>query len=269
MPRLPPLDPTAFTGNITSVLSLAEQIAETLHYIHSILDMVHRDLKCANIFFRGDGTGRAVLGDFGLVYEANRESDVTQVGDHLRPRDWRPPELRRGGRVQRDPGSDINMLAGVIYQLLTGGEIMDEVEPLDLDQPFTHELSSHSIDRYTDDPRVPDVNLLLRQMFRRRVERRPSAETVREICQTIRDGNTTSTLSTPSTNGNDEAEEAAQAFREREVSSLAGQVRQKLRDICNSVRDPAPAPTPVHIYPLSIQGVAAPSEVRKVSMGPN
>eukprot|EP00929_Paragymnodinium_shiwhaense_P052041 TRINITY_DN26100_c0_g1_i1.p1 TRINITY_DN26100_c0_g1~~TRINITY_DN26100_c0_g1_i1.p1 ORF type:complete len:454 (+),score=100.61 TRINITY_DN26100_c0_g1_i1:115-1476(+) len=63
----------------SAVLECFAQVADAVNYVHS-LKMVHRDIKSRNIFLCR--TGRALLGDFGLVrmLEATCELAHTRVG---------------------------------------------------------------------------------------------------------------------------------------------------------------------------------------------
>merc|ERR1719245_97403 len=63
----------------SAVLECFSQVADAVAFVHS-LKMVHRDIKSRNIFLCR--TGRALLGDFGLVrlLESTCELAVTRVG---------------------------------------------------------------------------------------------------------------------------------------------------------------------------------------------
>jgi hypothetical protein len=69
--------PLALSANLLMALSIGEQVAWALHYLHS-LDLVHLDVKGANVLVDGsmrEGGVKAALCDFGLVM---RVKDIKQ-----------------------------------------------------------------------------------------------------------------------------------------------------------------------------------------------
>ena len=64
--------------NLKSVKQICKQILSALNYLHS-KNVIHRDLKCDNIFV--DGTrGRVVIGDLGLSCDFAGQSRLSIVG---------------------------------------------------------------------------------------------------------------------------------------------------------------------------------------------
>ena len=218
-----------YQGNIDRVLAIAEGIAHTLAFMHDIGD-VHRDVKMGNVFF-GDVGGPPILGDFGLVFAPSDEEDsLTSTGETLGPGRWRPPELRLGGRLERTPKSDLYMLGGLVYECLTDGEYLEEIERPD--GTFAHELPEHALNRFTTDERLPYLNDLLRQAFRRDTNVRISAQHFAEVASSIRHW---MPGTPPPSIGPSPAEKAAAEYRTRSPAMRDEQVRLELKQVCDRV----------------------------------
>src|SRR4051812_28025208 len=78
-------------------------------------DVVHRDVKPANLLL--DGRGRLAVGDFGIATVAS-EAQLTQTGQVLGTAAYISPEQARGHAATA--ASDRYALAVVAYELLTG-----------------------------------------------------------------------------------------------------------------------------------------------------
>lgn len=96
------------------VLSITRDIAAALDYAHE-RDMVHRDVKPANILF--DENGNAILTDFGIARLA-QSSNLTQDGSIIGTPIYMSPEQAVGDEV--DYRSDIYALGVIVYEMLTG-----------------------------------------------------------------------------------------------------------------------------------------------------
>src|SRR5688572_12586167 len=142
----------------------ADDVAAALEALHA-RGLVHRDLKCANVFF--DGEGRARLGDFGLAALAGT---VTTGGS---PYNASPQQLR-GEPAQ--PLDDLYAFGALLYELISGYP------------PYYPDITR---DRVLQDPVPPLVprgsvpvgvrELTLRLLAKRPEERPASAARVRAM----------------------------------------------------------------------------------------
>jgi tetratricopeptide (TPR) repeat protein len=101
---------------------LATDLARGLAAAHRV-GVVHRDLKPANIIMRS-GTGRAVIGDFGIARVQHaaevpaRESAPTLEGVLIGTPEYMAPEQLLGERA--GPAADVYAFALVMYEAATG-----------------------------------------------------------------------------------------------------------------------------------------------------
>lgn len=222
-----------YTGNSDRSLEVVGQIAKALAFMHEAGPVyAHRDVKSNNIFF-DVVRGSPILGDFGIVHTPESEQqNLTDGHEHLGPARWRPPEFRIGGAGGNHPKSDVYLLGGLLYEMLSGGWSIDETEQAD--GRFTHELPDFALSRFTDDPRLQFVNQLLRNMLRRDPDLRISAGHVVELCESIRawrDGTPTIEVNADV----NEAEIAAAEYRARSRQIREDRLRQELHIVCDRV----------------------------------
>lgn len=97
------------------VLSLLEQMAACLHFVHR-RGIIHRDIKPSNILFHADGTPK--LTDFGIAKLIDSDQELTMAGNALGSPYYLSPEQAEG--LPLDGRSDIYALGIVFYQMLTG-----------------------------------------------------------------------------------------------------------------------------------------------------
>jgi serine/threonine-protein kinase PpkA len=91
------------------------QIASALGYAHA-QGLVHRDVKPANILFRGNGV--AVLSDFGIAKSLDDRTQFTQAGFAVGTPSYMSPEQARGQDI--DGRADLYALGVVFYEILVG-----------------------------------------------------------------------------------------------------------------------------------------------------
>jgi len=100
--------------SVGRTLYILEQAASALDAAHE-LDLVHRDVKPANIMLAADGS--AVLGDFGLA-KGLAYTMLTKPGQVLGTLDYLAPELIRGEPA--GPMSDLYAFGCVIFECIAG-----------------------------------------------------------------------------------------------------------------------------------------------------
>lgn len=98
----------------TTVLDIAAQVADALHYAHGEA-VVHRDIKPENIIYN-DKTGKATVTDFGVACLTN--ASTTKTGVVLGSPSYMSPEQLSGKKL--DGRSDLFSLGVTLFQLLTG-----------------------------------------------------------------------------------------------------------------------------------------------------
>ena len=103
--------------SLTFKLRIMEQVCVALGYAHNH-DVVHRDVKPANVIVRQDGVAKLL--DFGIARDETGGTDltVTQVGSVIGTVPYMAPERLRGAAL--DGRSDIFAAGVVLYELLTG-----------------------------------------------------------------------------------------------------------------------------------------------------
>ena len=93
------------------------QVCEALQYVHSH-NRLHLDLKPGNIML--DGSGRAVLIDFGASKQYDEEEGENTSSLLGKTPGFAPPEQMANSVVQFFPATDIYSLGATLYKLLTG-----------------------------------------------------------------------------------------------------------------------------------------------------
>src|SRR4051812_378732 len=135
-----------------AALTLLRGVATALDYAHEH-DVVHRDVKPANILL--DANGRAKLADLGIATAAEVTS-ITSTGAVLGTASYMAPERLDGSRGGKE--ADIYGLATVAYETLTGrkarqGRSAVEVAAMVMSEP-PPDLRQHAPDAPEEAARV-------------------------------------------------------------------------------------------------------------------
>jgi len=99
---------------LEEAVRIASEIAEGLRAAHA-KDIVHRDIKAANVMM--DGDGRAKILDFGLAQTA-QSTKLTRMGSTLGTVAYMSPEQARGEEV--DARTDLWALGVTLYEMIAG-----------------------------------------------------------------------------------------------------------------------------------------------------
>ncbi len=97
-----------------AAIDIARQVAEALNYLHES-GKIHRDVKISNVLL--GPSGRAVLFDFGTVYDTYNPADHAP-GIYGTPAFLAPEQIRSKG--EPDKRSDLYSLGIVLYLMVTG-----------------------------------------------------------------------------------------------------------------------------------------------------
>lgn len=97
------------------VAEIGVEVAAALEVAHDV-DIVHRDIKLANIMLTPEG--RAKVGDFGIAHVLNDPSQLTKTGAVIGTATYFSPEQAQG--LPLDGRSDIYSLGVVLYEIATG-----------------------------------------------------------------------------------------------------------------------------------------------------
>ena len=99
-------------------VSYIHQVADALRYLHQ-QHICHLDIKPANILTKANG--EAVLADFGLAKQYDKDGGETSTTPVGKSKGYAPPEQYRTGGVKAfSPETDIYALGATLYFLLTG-----------------------------------------------------------------------------------------------------------------------------------------------------
>jgi hypothetical protein len=107
-------------------LSVLEEICGAVHFAHT-RGILHRDLKPSNVMI--DAFGEVYLMDWGLAVSLGRDCDPSHRGRIPMAREqhalagtpyYMAPEMLQGDGTLLSPGTDLYLLGGILYEILTG-----------------------------------------------------------------------------------------------------------------------------------------------------
>lgn len=165
---------------VRDVVNIGLDLSDALTRAHR-MNIVHRDVKPANVLFADDGSVR--LSDFGVAYIGDR-SRITDPGDVLGTVYYMPPEALLGKVL--DGRADIWSLGVMLYEMLAGRlpfmgstfkewlRSVNELPPFDLK---------------AQRPETPDslVNVIRMTLAKDPAERTPSTRQVGAMLENILD----------------------------------------------------------------------------------
>lgn len=111
------------------VAEIISAIASALDYAHEHHDVMHRDVKPANILLAEpeDGDQRVLLGDFGIARSIGETSCLTSTNMTVGTFPYSAPEQLTDEPI--DGRADQYALAATVYHLLTGSTLFSHTNP--------------------------------------------------------------------------------------------------------------------------------------------
>jgi O-acetyl-ADP-ribose deacetylase (regulator of RNase III) len=156
------------------VVRLVMNACHGFHAIHQA-GVVHRDVKPANLFLRGNGT--ATVGDFGIATPVNPSGPLVTVGSppYMAPEQWLNTTL--------DRRLDIYSLGATAHLLMTGGH---PFLGQDANEMKTAHLRRTYVPPATRDPREAYLYTVIARMLSKEPEKRyPTAAAVADALEPI------------------------------------------------------------------------------------
>jgi serine/threonine-protein kinase len=167
-----------FAGEVSSILSVAGQIASALSAAHA-KGIVHRDLKPENVFLATDDKSGAPfvakILDFGIAKLAVDNVGVashTRTGSLLGTPVYMAPEQCRGLSTV-DYRADIYALGCIMFELVTGRQLFIKEAPGDL---LVAHISEQAPATASFKPGIPTaLDRLIARMLAKKPEERPTS----------------------------------------------------------------------------------------------
>jgi WD40 repeat protein/serine/threonine protein kinase/tetratricopeptide (TPR) repeat protein len=190
LPRLPEIpsadeDPGGYPRRVAAMVRNA---ALALQAVHD-QDIVHRDVKPANLMLTPDST-RVVLMDFGLAKGQSLDLSTGQGGGLLGTLRYAAPEQLAARNLKVGPAADVRGLGVTLWELLTRRRLFEEAE----DEAQLAELvHDHDVPRLRSvDPSLDaDLEAIVsRATERRAADRIASARLLADYLQMYLDGQT-------------------------------------------------------------------------------
>jgi serine/threonine protein kinase len=137
---------------ITEATRITVELCELVKECHGA-GVLHREIKPDNIII--DSLGAIWLVDFGLTYVEESDSLKTDTNEEIGNRFLRVPEYSSGRGAKYAPQSDLTLICGVLFKLITGHKPSN----LQDDRALPPHLSRHSPveEEIKSDPRWPRI----------------------------------------------------------------------------------------------------------------
>ncbi len=160
-----------------AVITIGIQLADALDYVHAH-DMVHRDVKSANVLVETDSRTRLI--DFGsaLMPGATQPPEAEFIGTYT----YAPPEQIKGHPVSRE--SDIYAMGILLYRLFSGVRPFQAESTKELARMHMEEQAVRLADRVQNLP--PHISPLITQMMSKNRSDRPRY--ARDVAAVLREG---------------------------------------------------------------------------------
>jgi CheY-like chemotaxis protein len=164
----------------SEVLDLLEQVTEPLLYLHA-QSIVHRDLKPSNVFYADDGS--FVLGDFGLARRL-QDHGITLEQEFIGTPLYLAPEVFRSRDF--DHSVDFYALGVCALEMLLGGPVLTELDPMSLIGRIMERGLPHPVDLLGGDAPAPLLDLLAEIVCFDSAERLKDGEEIRARSNALR-----------------------------------------------------------------------------------
>lgn len=116
------------TFTLIEKLKMFKAICEAIAYAHAHEPkVIHRDIKPLNIFLLDKESKTPVVGDFGICFFEEDESDgerLTAIKEPVGAKSFRPPEAEFGVVENINPSFDVYSLGKFLYWFLSNGEFL-------------------------------------------------------------------------------------------------------------------------------------------------
>ena len=158
------------TSRLINPLKVAYEVSKGMQHLH-FLDIMHRDLKSANIIL--DSRGCAKIADFGLSCQISRGSEMTAETGTYR---WMAPEVIR--HEQYSLAADVYSFGILLWELFARSRPFDDLTPVQA----AYRVALHHLRPAIPGTMPPLVAHLQEQLWHRDAAARPTFDA---ICVTL------------------------------------------------------------------------------------